>query len=183
MSVRPTEELKEEHRLIERMLAIASAAADKLDRGESVDPEVFEGAAEFFREFADKCHHAREERLLFQRMVEKGMPSDSGPIAVMLHEHEEGRAHVRSIAELAKGKRLESDRRELVRHVREYVDLLTHHIQKEDNILYSIADDMLAPEDVDSLEKEFREVEEKVIGPGVHQRYQRMIEEWERRFR
>lgn len=179
--MKPTEELKDEHRLIERMLGIVASAADRVDRGQEVDPELFRGAAEFFREFADKCHHAKEERLLFEKMVERGMPSESGPIAVMLHEHEDGRAHVRSIGELAKEKQGESVRRELVRHLREYVDLLTQHIQKEDSILYPMADDLLTPEDIEFLEEGFREVEEKVVGPGVHERYHRMIEEWERK--
>lgn len=178
--MRPTEELKDEHRVIERMLGIVVKAADKMDAGEVLDRRVFTGAAEFFREFADRCHHGKEERQLFQKMVERGMSSESGPIAVVLHEHEEGRAHVRAIGKLAEKPPEEYMTKELVRHVREYVEMLGQHIQKEDNVLYPIADNILTKEDIDVLENGFREIEEKVMGPGVHEKYHRMIEEFER---
>lgn len=180
--MKPTEDLKNEHRVIERMLGIVSRASDKLDSSQEVDPELFVDAADFFRNFADRCHHSKEERLLFEKMMARGMSGETGPIAVMLHEHEDGRAHVRKMAELS-GKKLDRNaRKELVEHVRAYVELLSAHIQKEDNILYPMADQLLSEADEQELERGFEEVEEKVMGPGAHERYHRMIEEWEERF-
>lgn len=163
------------------MLAVVSKAADVLEADQDVDKEVFVEAADFFRNFADKCHHSKEEKLLFVKMVERGMSEEVGPIAVMLREHEEGRAHVRSIAELSAGKTDEKAKPELISHVRAYADLLGQHIQKEDNILYPMADQILTAEDQGYLERGFLEVEEKIMGPGAHERYHRMIEQWEKK--
>ena len=174
-----TEELMEEHRVIERMLNIVGRACDRLEQGGEVDREVFAGAAEFFRNFADKCHHGKEESLLFEKMVERGMSKTQGPIAVMLSEHDTGRAHVRQIAQLSGRTLYKESKEDLVKHGRAYVGLLSAHIQKEDGILYPMADRILTEDDQRFLERGFEDVEEKIMGPGVHEKYHKMIEEWE----
>ncbi len=180
--MQPTEELKHEHRVIERMLGVVSKACDRLEEGKEVDPALFVGAADFFKNFADKCHHSKEEKLLFARLQERGMSGEAGPIAVMLHEHEDGRAHVRKIAELSEKKLTGKAKDELIEHARGYVDLLSQHIQKEDNILYPMGDQILTEQDQEELEKGFEDVEEKIMGPGVHEKYHKMIEKWESRY-
>jgi len=180
--MKPTGDLMREHRVIERMLAVVTKAADRLNAGEEVDRDVFVASVDFFKNFADKCHHSKEEKLLFVKMMERGLSGEVGPIAVMLREHEDGRRHVRGIADLSSEVMSERTRPDLVREVRAYVDLLGPHIQKEDNVLYPLADQILTSEDQRELERGFEEVEEKVMGPGVHERYHHMIEELERRF-
>ncbi|HJX04925.1 MAG TPA: hemerythrin, partial [Thermoplasmata archaeon] len=59
------------------------------------------------------------------------------------------------------------------------VGLLSAHIQKEDGILYPMADRILTEDDQRFLERGFEDVEEKIMGPGVHEKYHKMIEEWE----
>lgn len=177
----PTQELTNEHRVIERMLAVVWKAADGLERGEMVDKKIFEDAVDFFKNFADKCHHGKEEKLLFVRMKQRGMSDKTGPLAVMLAEHDEGRAHVRAIGENA-GKVLSSKtQKDIVEHSRAYVQLLSAHIEKEDNILYPMANRILTNADQEDLTKGFEEIEEKVMGPGVHEKYHKIIEEWERK--
>jgi hemerythrin-like domain-containing protein len=180
--LRPTDELMEEHRLIERMLKVVSAAADRLDKGEEVDQEVFVDAADFFRNFADKCHHGKEESLLFEKMMEHGVSGEVGPIAVMLREHQDGRVHVMRIAELS-GKELdEKSAHELVLQTRGYVDLLGQHIQKEDNVLYPMANALLTSEDQEELGRGFGKVERELMGPAAHDRYARIVERWEKKY-
>jgi hypothetical protein len=80
-----------EHRLIEQALDCLEEAAGRLEDGEEIDPDFFIDAAAFVAGFADGSHHRKEEDILFVAMTEKDMPADTGPVAVMLHEHEEGR--------------------------------------------------------------------------------------------
>lgn len=176
----PTDELKNEHRVIERMLRVVSAAADRVRTGDSVDAKLFADAVDFFKNFADKCHHGKEESLLFERMIQRGMPREQGPIAVMLVEHEEGRAHVRRISEISSSELSKRNMLEMVEHIRSYVRLLYAHIQKEDAVLYPMADKMFSKKDQEDLERAFKKVEESVTGSGAHERYHRMVESWER---
>jgi hemerythrin-like domain-containing protein len=58
-----------------------------------------EGLIEFFRSYADRTHHGKEEDLLFPAMIEKGFSREQGPIHCMLADHEHNRALTRAITE------------------------------------------------------------------------------------
>ncbi len=178
----PTDELMEEHRVIERMLEILSKASDRLASGRDVDPELYVQAVDFLQNFADKCHHGKEEKLLFEKMIEKGVSGEVGPIAVMLREHQDGRAHVKRMAELSRERMTERTMQAMIESSRAYVDLLSKHIQKEDSVLYPLANQLLEQPDQEELEEGFRDVEEKVMGSGANERYHHMIDAWESKY-
>ena len=134
---------------------------------------------DFFRNFADRCHHAKEEDLLFVRMGERGMPAEGGPIAVMLMEHDEGRRHVKAVAEALT--RARSGYASAIASVRgsleSYARLLRAHIDKEDNVLYPMADRLFAAEDQRWLAEAFDRVEAEEMGEGIHEKYHQMAHE------
>jgi hemerythrin-like domain-containing protein len=177
-----TDDLRGEHRAIERMLAVLEAAARRLEQGGRVRPDAFRQAVDFIRNFADRCHHGKEEGSLFPRMEARGVPHQSGPLAVMLSEHDRGRAHVRAIAAALDGYDAGEESAALViaENVRGYVDLLRGHIMKEDNALFPMADRVLSPADQQELEQQFEQIETEVMGAGVHERYHSLLEELER---
>jgi hemerythrin-like domain-containing protein len=180
--MRPTQELSREHKAIKRMLAILGRACDLIDAGKPVDPVHLESAVEFIRVFADKCHHGKEEALLFPAMAKAGIPREGGPIGVMLAEHVQGRQHVRDLADAIPGYREKrpDGAAAVVRAARHYIDLLGPHIHKEDFILYPMADRVLSEKTQDELEAAFAKVEEEVVGHGVHESFHKLLDELER---
>jgi len=126
-------------------LQILGRICDTLQGGERVDPEHLARIHEFLKVFADTCHHAKEEELLFPAMVASGIPKEGGPIAVMLAEHTVGREHVRAfgdaVSRYANGDTAAA--KDIVDHARAYIALLTQHIEKEDKVLYPLADRIL----------------------------------------
>ena len=177
-----TEELMTEHRAIERMLAVLDAAAGRLEAGERVRPDVFREAVDFVRNFADRCHHGKEEHNLFPRLEELGVPREGGPLGVMLFEHDEGRAYVGAIADAVDAYESgdEAAARTIASNGRGYVGLLRDHIVKEERVLFPMADQVLSADDQRSLAESFERIETDVMGPGVHERYHRMLDELER---
>ncbi len=147
--------LMDEHRLIEKVLGALAGLADRVESGVDVPRREIARFAEFFRGFADRHHHGKEEDRLFVAMEAAGMPREGGPIAVMLHEHDEGRAHVRALAALGEGEGplSDDDRDALISHARAFVPLLAAHIAKEDNILYPMARRFLSPDAFVELER------------------------------
>ncbi|MGQ9493468.1 MAG: hemerythrin domain-containing protein [Anaerolineae bacterium] len=95
--MRATEQLMEEHRAIETVLNILENVCQRLETGKAVDAEHLEHILEFIRIFADRCHHGKEEDLLFPAMEKAGIPREGGPIGVMLIEHVQGRNYVRGM--------------------------------------------------------------------------------------
>jgi len=177
--VKPTDILRHEHELIMMVLDAAEREARTIAGGGAVDPDRLAGFVDFIRNFADHCHHAKEEDALFVRMGEKGFPREAGPVAVMLHEHDLGRAHVAAVAgNIAAAAAGDAAARALVaERLAGYASLLRQHIFKENNILFPMADQALTEEDQAALAAEFERVERDEVGEGVHERYEALARE------
>jgi hemerythrin-like domain-containing protein len=177
-----SENLKDEHHVILRVIKVLLVAADKLEKGETVSPEVFKKVVDFVRVFADRCHHKKEEGELFPMLERKGILKHRGPIAVMLMEHEQGRLFVKGLSE-ALGKYEKGDvkaKDALVENARGYADLLDQHIYKEDNILYPMGDKVLSEADNRELLEKFERIEKEIIGEDKHEYYLQMIADLEK---
>lgn len=182
MTAESTERLMTEHRLIGRVLAAMIRAANRLDDAKVVDSAFWTGAVDFLHNFADSFHHAKEEELLFELYARRGLPSDDGPVAVMLAEHEQCRLLMRSVEEtaalLAAGAAdVENVRHDLAAAAREFVELLEQHIQKEDNILYPMGEQLLTADDQEHLLKRFDEADDRLGGEATTARYQTLAAE------
>ncbi|MHC4547400.1 MAG: hemerythrin domain-containing protein [Planctomycetota bacterium] len=144
----PIQTLMDEHRTIEKVLDALEAAA-----GKEVPFPFYERAIDFLSSYADRCHHAKEEDRLFPLMEQRGIPRQMGPIGVMCDEHVLGRGHIQRMRELVASE----DRDGLRQESLAYVALLRQHIQKEDNVLFVMARDIMSADDVQRLEQEFAE--------------------------
>jgi len=180
--MKATNILRDEHAGIERMLNIVEAAVRRLQRGEAVPPALFHDATEFFRNFADNCHHAKEEQQLFPALEERGVPREGGPLGVMLAEHDQGRAFIRGM-QAAIQPAFAGDpqgRQALIEQAQGYIALLREHILKENHVLFPMADQLLSPSAQEKLCDAFEVIERERTGPGEHERYHRMMDAWER---
>lgn len=175
--MKATDILKEEHELIIIMLQVLDAACGKIEEGMKPDYAHLADMIDFFINFADRCHHAKEEKLLFPAMEQVGIGNDSGPIGVMLAEHSEGRYFVRgmkeALAELIAGDSVAAGK--FIADAGGYVTLLDGHIMKENNILFRMADERLSDKQQQELLKEFDRVEREEIGEGVHEKYHGLL--------
>ena len=155
------ESLKAEHDVILHVLDCIEKEAALAETGGTVRREFFSDAIAFVREFADGVHHQKEEKILFPRMVEAGVPKEGGPIGVMLYEHDEGRAHIRAmndaLPQAAAGDT--KARGLLIREARGYVSLLRAHIEKENMILFPMADRVFDQTEKATIREAFAEAE------------------------
>ena len=162
--------LKEEHQKILLMLQVLEAVCKKLEAGEDVNKNDLNKMVDFIKIYADKSHHHKEEDLLFPAMVEAGIPKEGGPIGVMLAEHTMGRNFVQGMSqaleEFPSGSADASPK--IVSNARGYIDLLTDHIYKEDNILYPMAEMHITAERHNELLEEFEQVITDKIGIDKH---------------
>jgi hemerythrin-like domain-containing protein len=171
----PVDVLMAEHRTIERVLtAVENRLADSTPG--PFPYEFLTGALDFFRNFADGCHHAKEEELLFPLLEQRGIPRENGPIGCMLKEHEQGRdclATVQTHLDAARDGSAEA-----VAAVRaaalSYVEMMRQHIYKEDNVLFQMAFRALSPADIEDLTTGFVKPDNACLSPETHQRYENL---------
>ncbi|MEN6497486.1 MAG: hemerythrin domain-containing protein [Thermoguttaceae bacterium] len=171
--MKPTEILSSEHRVIEQVLKSLTKMVDQAEAAGRLDREPAQDAVTFFRMFADRCHHGKEEVHLFPAMEAKGFSPDCGPTAVMRYEHEQGRTHIAAM-DAAIDAAATGDRQALEQfsqHARAYVAMLEEHIRKEDHCLFAMADQAFSEQDQTALLAKFHKVEAEEMGEGAHDKY------------
>ncbi len=182
--MKPTKILSEEHRVIEVVLQCLRMIADEAEHQTKVNREAADAVIDFIRNFADRCHHGKEEDLLFKALNESGLPHDSGPVAAMLQEHSVGRNYVAAMADaLADGEMGQPEAVDLFcKNARDYVALLQSHIQKEDRVLFPMADRLIDAQGEERLLEGFKAVEHDHMGAGTHGRYLKIAGDLARRY-
>ena len=137
-----TSRLREEHQLILKVADAMQALLAEAGGPDGLDFDAIGDCVTFIRLFADACHHGKEEDLLFPELEAAGMSRHQGPIAVMLYEHQQGRAYARQMANsLAPARDGDEQALEVLQSgARGYIDLIRGHILKEDRILFEMAD-------------------------------------------
>ncbi len=170
----PMDVLKNEHRVIERVL---DAIEKQLSR--PVDGDFYRDAIDFLRNFADGCHHAKEEKELFPVLESAGIPREHGPIGCMLDEHEMGRALIRKIESNIDAAEVGDVWAEtsLRQAATAYIRLLREHIFKEDNVLFVMAERALGPEEQELMRGAFDRADRANSCSSKHEHYVGMAAE------
>jgi hemerythrin-like domain-containing protein len=172
-----TQQLKDEHEGIKLMFQILDKLCEKLKTHGELNTDHLGDILEFFKVFVDKCHHGKEEDLLFPAMAQAGIPRHGGPIGVMLAEHEMGRGYVRliqaALERYTSGDKTASDA--IIDNAKGYIALMLGHIDKEDHVLYPMGDQRFSKEKDKALFEGFEKIEEARIGLGKHEEFHRLM--------
>lgn len=142
MSMKVTKILMEEHQVI---LSKLNKLEVLLTNSNESILEQIEYYFDFIKYYSDEYHHAKEENIYFQWMIAKNPSVEFGPIRCMLSEH----AVFRTLVEKAKSAILDYrenqndiDMESAKNNLTEFISGLRMHIDKEDNVLYRMADNM-----------------------------------------
>lgn len=154
-----TQNLENDHVYIIRLLDVM----EKMVINCATDTAHMEMVVNLIKTYADGFHHAKEEKVLFPLLVEKGFSNEQGPVSVMLHDHVEGREFVKGISEridVYKAGNV-SALPEIYQYMQGYVDLLRAHIGKENNVLFRMADKALSNDEQLELLNKFGSIEKQ----------------------
>ncbi len=169
----PIEVLRREHSMVRLVLDAASRDLDQVAMTRAADASELERLIEFFRYFADACHDPKEEDLLFCMLHRRGMSWETWPLDELLKEHEEMRVILDSAADwlplLRQGEPAAID--PLVHNLRAYVALVDGHIEKEEDVVFPLAQRYLTSGDVEELRQAFDSIEEEEDEEGVRDYY------------
>jgi hemerythrin-like domain-containing protein len=171
--MKATDVLKHEHQIILVVLEGMMSEAYQIQATRIIDTYRMVKLVDFLETFVNKCHLIKEELLLFPKLLERGMPHDDGSIVVMLREHTLGRNEVESIADILgniSGNGTPAATY-LIEPMLAYVNLLRKHIEKENNFLFEMADQLLTPADNNELYTSFKAIEVEEMSEGVHELY------------
>lgn len=169
--VSATSILSAEHKVILQTLEVLKAMAQKTRREGLIPAAHAASALEILKNFADRCHHGKEEDILFPAL-EAAAPG-FGPTQVMRQEHVEGRGYIRGMTDALEAK----DTMGFALNAENYAELLEQHIGKEDGILFPMAAHLLSAEIDGEILEAYRKIEHEDMGNGTHERLLGMADE------
>jgi len=171
----PSETLREEHAVVEHLLAAIDGLAEHVRKSGQVPAKDFERAMTVVTEFADRCHHAKEEKVLFP-VLSEASPAGAEVARRLSSDHRAFREIVGKVKELIP--KAESDpkgRGLLAKHLGTYTRVLREHILVENTELFNEVMRSLSDAQRAKVAEGFERVERVEIGDGVHEKYHRMI--------
>jgi hemerythrin-like domain-containing protein len=160
----PVEELMHEHQHILKVVNALKALGEQVERDNPVDVELLRGAGRFLREFADVCHHGKEEAVLFPAMERRGVPESGCPLGALRSEHKKGRKLVSSFRDSVEAYAADRGdaREELVANIAAICQFYPDHIWKEDDMVFPMVDRLFEPRDLEQLRLDFDKAEEEL---------------------
>jgi hemerythrin-like domain-containing protein len=174
----PVEALMNEHRLIERMIPLIRKELLKMEATTAVNSKFVEIIVDFIRIYADRCHHGKEEGILFRQLSNKPISTEH---ATMMRELIEEHVYARkttSNLEKANLRYVNGDvaaREDVGKLLNDLAEFYTKHIQKEDTQFFYPSMEYFSPQEQELMLQEFWAFDRKI----VHEKYARVLDELE----
>jgi len=176
----PAGPLMIEHRLIERMVAVMDRHQKRIEGGQDPDPRLLDDIIDFLRSYADRCHHGKEEDLLFRALAEKPLTQTMrSAMERLISDHAHSRKLVGELDEL-NGKLRSGDGTAtggISRILAELVIIYPDHICREDRVFFPQAMKYLDPQEREAMLQAFTDFDRRLI----HERYGNLVQGAERR--
>jgi len=139
-----------EHRLIERMIRVMQVLLEDMKTHNTVDPGRVDAIIHFIRSYADRCHHGKEEDILFRALGSKPLSSEHRRITEeLIEDHKLGRKITSSLLE-ANERYKKGDPAALsaiAGGFRSLADFYPKHIEKEDRHFFLPVMGYFSPEE------------------------------------
>ncbi|MFP4071404.1 MAG: hemerythrin domain-containing protein [Desulfovibrionales bacterium] len=167
-----------EHRLIERMVDVLKAEIDLIKLGQGPDIDLLRRTVDFFRMYADRCHHGKEEDILFRELKKKDLsPELRARMDELIQDHKDARQMVSSLEEATTSfSQGNDDAREQIRTLlARLVAFYPHHIKMEDNHFFHPCMEYFTKEEQKAMLDEYWEFDKNLI----HEKYGTIVDRFE----
>jgi len=169
-----------EHRLIERMVRLIAGELPKMEEKRGVNIGFLSEAIDFIRTYADRCHHGKEEDILFRDLAAKSLsPEHIKVMNELVEEHISARKIVSRLAD-AKERYARTQKdgfQEIKTCLTELLEFYPSHIAKEDKNFFIPTMKYFTQKEKDDMLQEFWAFDKNLI----HEKYKKMVEGYERK--
>jgi hemerythrin-like domain-containing protein len=167
-----------EHRLIERMIKVIEDKLNQITKDKIVDTSFIERSVDFIRTYADRCHHGKEEDILFRELRKKPLSSEHQKIMdELIEEHRRGREITGRLDE-ANENYSKGDKNSveiIIECLISLVEFYPKHIEKEDRHFFIPIMAYFYDNEKDSMLQEGYDFDRKLI----HEKYQNLVQQEE----
>lgn len=173
--MKPIGPLMWEHRIIERMVPVLEAEISRMKKTGEADPRFIVSAVDFFRTYADRTHHGKEEDILFKLLESKMLDeAHATTMEELKEEHEYARA---TVGRLLEGREMwlrgdDGAIDQIGAALKALAELYPAHIEKEDKRFFYPVMTYLRDEEQDQMLESFHRFDRAMI----HKRYKDLVE-------
>jgi hemerythrin-like domain-containing protein len=171
--------LMKEHRLIERMVSAIKDQVRLMKIKKEANPVFIDLVVDFLRTYADRCHHGKEEEILFRALEKKNLsPEHKKIMEHLIDEHKFARKLTASMADAnIRYVNGEKDALEMiVECMKHLVELYPHHISKEDHEFFIPVMEYFSEKELAEMVQKEYDFDRELI----HQKYELQIAQIEK---
>jgi hemerythrin-like domain-containing protein len=168
-----------EHRLIERMIAVMRNELDRFLREKKADPQIITTFVDFVRTYADRCHHGKEEDILFRELKKKALSEEHrDTMNQLVKDHQWARQQTRDLVNATEkyGAGDEDMFLIITARLNALTEFYPQHIEKEDKHFFLPVMGYFSKEEKDAMLREGFEFDQSLI----HDKYKQIVEQSER---
>jgi len=163
--MRPKDNLREDHGQIMKLFVSWQKMLDKLENPDQALIEDFKKCIDWVEVFIDRCHHGKEDEILFQAMPSSANPEVKSLIKDLRSEHQNGRSLLESIKlELKTFSQPNGLPASLIQLCQGYIDLFRKHIRRENAQLLPLLEKCIPAETQEQIAAQFEQYEQRTIG-------------------
>lgn len=173
--MKPIGPLMIEHRLIEKMIGFLEKELCNIETSKKANSEFICSAVDFFRTYADRTHHGKEEDILFKELNKKPLSAEHRKIMdELIAEHVIARQNVKGLLEATQKYSMGENRslENIASHLKAIIGLYPAHIQKEDKRFFIPVMDYFSAKEQQAMLTAFFNFDKGMI----HEKYRNMVE-------
>jgi hemerythrin-like domain-containing protein len=162
------------------MIKVMNRALLDAEERQKIDPRFLETATDFIRAYADRCHHGKEEDILFRELKKKKIALEHQKIMEeLIEDHKRGRRVTARLVE-ANSRYMKGDKdtlSEIFECLRTLIGFYPKHIEKEDKRFFLPIMDYFSKEEKDAMLLEGYRFDADLL----HAEYQKTVKEAQHR--
>lgn len=171
-----SEQLRADHEDMRTMVAVMAEMSNRLETGQDVPADDVRTLLQYLDTFVSRCHHMKEEELLFPALEETGLKREGGPLEIMTAEHALEVNFLAGMAQAA-SKLHNGDPGAagmVAQYARDYAALLSRDMEQEDQLIFPLAEQQLPQARQQELVQQFDALETQILGVQKHEHYHQM---------
>jgi len=180
----PTENLINEHKKINELLDIMSKIALKIKSKDVFYPNDVEEVVKYLINIIENSHHGKEDDVFYPELISSGIPKETAPLSIINYEHLISVNYLKDISSCVVNCKIGNDfsGELLADSLTNYVIAIKNHIQREEEIVFPIANEVFSIEKQNEILQRFEVIEQKYISNSFNDQFDELLNKFKNKY-
>ena len=180
----PTENLINEHKKINELLDIMSKIALKIKSKDVFYPNDVEEIVKYLINLIENSHHGKEDDVFYPELISSGIPKETAPLSIINYEHIISVNYLKDISSCVVNCKIGNDfsGELLADSLTNYVIAIKNHIQREEEIVFPIANEVFSIEKQNEILQRFEVIEQKYISNSFNDQFDKLLNKFKNKY-